>query len=176
MSSSTTTKAPRVLINSALNLRHFLRRQQVLQLYRSFLRELHGIDKSVANELRKQIREGFTTNRHVKNSNDIKNLINEGNRQLQFVRTYVGTARRSTPTNASTVTTEGSLSSQHNTIQTMMLGKGNSVTKETREQQINNSIINPLVDTNNVKNTSWVGTGEPDDIRGRVGEGWPWKR
>jgi len=175
--STTTPKAPRALINSALNLRHFLRRQQVLQLYRSFLRELHGIDRTVALELKKQIRDGFSSNQHVKNANDIKNLINEGNRQLQFVRTYVGTARRTNPSTTALGTT--------NPLLTMPLGKGIGITKETREQQIKNSVINPLEDKNtnylgsdtgNVKNTSWVGTGEPDDIRGRIGEGWPWKR
>ena len=31
----------------------------------------------------------------------------------------------------------------------------------------------PIIDTTDTSG-SWVGTGAPDDVRGRVGAGWPW--
>lgn len=78
----------------ALGLRDFIHRSKVLTQYRQFMRELVGIDPATASELRAQIRDAFEKNRHEKNLANRKAALAEGTRQLQFLRTYVGTARR----------------------------------------------------------------------------------
>lgn len=112
-----------------LNLRDFMHRSRVLALYRSFLRELVGLDPSAAQEMRGQIREGFRKHIGETNKANQKSLMNDASRELQFVRTYVGTARRAR--------------------QAAGVGQDES---------------------------SWVGTGEEWDVRGRIGNDWAWER
>ncbi len=76
------------------SLRDFLHRSKVLSQYRTFLRELVGLDKTTATEIRVQIREAYEMQRSEKNLANRKAALQEGARQLQFLRTYVGTTRR----------------------------------------------------------------------------------
>ena len=86
--------ASRLRGGAALGLRDFIHRSRVLSQYRMFMRELVGIEAGTAAELRAQIREAFEKNRDEKNLANRKAALAEGTRQLQFLRTYVGTARR----------------------------------------------------------------------------------
>lgn len=116
----------RRLPKDALTLRDFLHKSQVLKQYRAFLRELRGLDPSVAVELQSQIRESYRKHTEEKNRANMKSLLAEGERQLVFLKSFIGTARKVDPA---------------------------SITQ-----------MEP----------TWVGTGQGDDIRGRIGEGWPW--
>lgn len=113
-------------LDNALSLRDFLHRSKVLTQYRNFMRELRGIDETASKELRARIREGFKANKAEKDKANRAAMLLEGTRQLQFVRTYVGTAKR-----------------------------GEAVAGAEGE--------------------SWVGSGgDPEDVKGRLGHGWPW--
>jgi hypothetical protein len=78
----------------ALGLRDFIHRSRVLALYRSFMRELVGLDPAAGAEMRARVREGFVKHAAETNKAAQKALLADGARELQFVRTYVGTARR----------------------------------------------------------------------------------
>lgn len=117
----------RRLPSTTLSLAEFIHRSKVLQQYRSFLRELRGVDVAAAAELRDQIRASFKKHKDERNRAQRAQLLSEGARQLIFVRTYVGTARKA----QQAAGVEG------------MPG-------------------------------TWVGSGDVHDVRGRIGEGWPW--
>jgi hypothetical protein len=147
----------------SLNLRDFMRRGQVLSQYRSFQRELRLLPAKSASrvELAQKIREGFQQNKNEKDRAAVKAMLTEGTRQLQFLRTYAGTARRGSGVRDS---------SSSNMVST---SSGSSATLgETT------STVSAVLGTDEVggasPNKSWVGTGDKDDIRGRVGVGWPW--
>jgi hypothetical protein len=119
---------PRLSASSAPSFRDFLHRTRVLQQYRSFLRELRGLDERLVRDLRGQVREGFRKGAATATTGAAKQAaLTEGTRQLQMLRTYAGGARKHAE-NAASMGIRG----------------------------------------------SWVGTGTPDDVRGRVGVAWPW--
>lgn len=124
--SQTMSGVRRRLPKDALSLRDFLHKSQVLKQYRAFLRELQGLDPTTVAELHKQIKDAYRENANERNRANMKALLAEGERQLVFVRSYIGTARKVDPAT---------------------IGK---------------------------TDPTWVGTGDDDDIRGRIGEGWPW--
>ena len=105
----------------ALSLRDFMQRSRVLSLYRAFLRELHGIDTAAVADMRRQISEAFR--RNAGDRAGARGHLAEGERQLQFVKSYVSTARAGAE-----------------------------------------------------MGSTWVGTGEAFDQKGRLGAGWPWGR
>jgi hypothetical protein len=86
----------RVLPRGALGLRDFLHRSRVLAQYREFMRELRclGPDSTAAKEMREQIREGFAKYAGERNRASQRQLLADGARQLQFLRSYVSTAQR----------------------------------------------------------------------------------
>ena len=154
------------LSGTSLNLRDFMRRGQVLSQYRSFQRELRLLPAKSASrvELAQKIREGFQQNKNEKDRAAVKAMLTEGTRQLQFLRTYAGTARRGSGVRDN--------SSSSNMVSN---SSGSSATLgETT------STVSAVLGTDEVggtsPNKSWVGTGDKDDIRGRVGVGWPWGR
>ena len=75
----------------ALSLRDFMNRSRVLSLYRAYMRELHGIDTRAIVELKKTVRDTFK--RHASDRAGARGHLAEGERQLQFVKSYVSTAR-----------------------------------------------------------------------------------
>ena len=82
------------LPKATLSLRDFIHRSTVLTLYRDFMRELRGLDPVVLQEMRSEIRREFAKNKNETSKAARKSCLQEGNRQLQFLRTYAGTARR----------------------------------------------------------------------------------
>ncbi|XP_035176157.1 LYR motif-containing protein 2 [Oxyura jamaicensis] len=68
----------------ALTLRQFLRRQQVLQLYRKVLRALRDVPAEADRRyLQEWAREEFRRNKDATEEDAIRMMITQGNRQLQ---------------------------------------------------------------------------------------------
>jgi len=78
-----------------MNLRDFMNRSRVLSLYRSYMRELYGIDTRAVAELKRTVRDTFK--RHASDRAGARGHLAEGERQLQFVKSYVSTARAGSP-------------------------------------------------------------------------------
>ena len=121
MLSSSARRAGLGVKGPMLGLRDFMHRSRVLSLYRAFMRELHGVDTNAVVEMRRSVREAFRRNAGDRAGS--KGHLAEGERQLQFVKSYVSTARVG-----------------------VQMG------------------------------SSWVGTGEAFDQKGRLGDGWPWAK
>jgi hypothetical protein len=102
-----------------LSLRDFMQRSRVLSQYRAFLRELHGLDSAAAKEMRAQV--GAAFRERAGDRSGARAHLAEGERQLQFVKSYCSTARAGA-----------------------------------------------------AMGSSWVGTGDAFDQKGRLGSGWPW--
>ncbi|NXF36159.1 LYRM2 protein, partial [Nyctibius bracteatus] len=69
---------------SALTLRQFLRRQQVLQLYRKILRAIRDVPAEVDRHyLKDWAREEFRRNKDATDEDAIRMMITQGNMQLQ---------------------------------------------------------------------------------------------
>ncbi|XP_062428748.1 LYR motif-containing protein 2 [Rhea pennata] len=68
----------------ALTLKQFLRRQQVLQLYRNMLRAVREVPAEADRRyLREWVREEFRRNKGAAEEDAIRMMIAQGNRQLQ---------------------------------------------------------------------------------------------
>ncbi|XP_014820065.1 PREDICTED: LYR motif-containing protein 2 [Calidris pugnax] len=68
----------------ALSLKQFLRRQQVLQLYRSILRAIREVPAEADRRyLRDWAREEFRRNKNATEEDAIRMMITQGNMQLQ---------------------------------------------------------------------------------------------
>jgi hypothetical protein len=118
-------------LGDVLPLKVFIRRQQVLNLYRTLVREGKRADLHLGgNDIVKQIKEEFNNNRGVTNASLISSLIVDGSRQVEALRA---------------------------------IGKGAGGTGTgTGAEEYDSS--------------SWINSGDDDDVRGRVGEQWPWSR
>ncbi|NXQ92450.1 LYRM2 protein, partial [Nyctibius grandis] len=69
---------------SALTLRQFLRRQQVLQLYRKILRAIRDVPAEADRHyLKDWAREEFRRNKDATDEDAIRMMITQGNMQLQ---------------------------------------------------------------------------------------------
>uniref|UniRef100_A0A8C6VEC3 LYR motif-containing protein 2 n=1 Tax=Naja naja TaxID=35670 RepID=A0A8C6VEC3_NAJNA len=69
---------------TALSLKQFLRRQQVLQLYRKILRTIRQIPNEADRRyMRDWAREDFKKNKETTDEDTIKMMITHGNLQLQ---------------------------------------------------------------------------------------------
>jgi hypothetical protein len=42
--------------------------------------------------------------------------------------------------------------------------------------RLRHELLAPVLAPEPAPTTSWVGSGDKDDLRGRTGEGWPWSR
>jgi hypothetical protein len=159
------------LPKAALGLRDFLRRGAVLAQYRSFLREVRGVeDPSSRREMRAQIRSGYEANRLERSPANIKAALTEGARQLQFLRSYAGTARRgpSPPATAKGAGVGAGAGAGSGGQQGHGHSHGGVPCSGDHSHDGGDFGEKPKAEE------SWVGTGEPDDIRGRLGDGWPW--
>lgn len=136
----------------ALSLRDFVHRSAVLTSYRAFLRELRGLPRAAADDLRAQVRRGFAAplegGAHGAGQGAAraaaKARLAEADRQLHFLRVYAGTARAGAgargggpPAAAGAPGPAGGAGAP---------GGGDT----------------------------WVGSGDGDDVRGRLGQQWPW--
>lgn len=75
-------------IKSALNLKQFILRQEVLKLYRTLYRTINKIpDESSKKDLKSWLRDDFEKNRNKSEEIDIKMLIQHGNRSLTELKT-----------------------------------------------------------------------------------------
>ncbi|KAM6467124.1 LYR motif-containing protein 2 [Python bivittatus] len=69
---------------TALSLKQFLRRQQVLQLYRKILRTIRQVPSEADRRyMRDWAREDFKRNKEATDEDTIKMMITQGNLQLQ---------------------------------------------------------------------------------------------
>ncbi|XP_015672869.1 LYR motif-containing protein 2 [Protobothrops mucrosquamatus] len=69
---------------TALSLKQFLRRQQVLQLYRKILRTIRQIPNEADRRyMRDWAREDFKKNKEATDEDTVKMMITQGNLQLQ---------------------------------------------------------------------------------------------
>lgn len=81
------SKLPR----SALNLKQFMLRQEVLKLYRTIFRTIrHVPDQSSQRELREWARADFRANKHQTDELAIKMLMQHANRSLKELQTSLG--------------------------------------------------------------------------------------
>ncbi|RYH13883.1 LYR motif-containing protein [archaeon] len=75
------------ILGETLPLRFFIRRKQVLSLYRNLIRNATRVhDESVQRDIISQIRTDFRRNAHVQDSLVIKSLIQEGNSNLKILQ------------------------------------------------------------------------------------------
>ncbi|XP_019393296.1 PREDICTED: LYR motif-containing protein 2 [Crocodylus porosus] len=75
------------LLPAALSLKQFLRRQQVLQLYRRILRAIREVPTEDDRHYLKQwAREEFKRNKDATEEDTIKMMITHGNMQLQELK------------------------------------------------------------------------------------------
>ncbi|XP_055531584.1 LYR motif-containing protein 2 [Wyeomyia smithii] len=76
------------LPKSALSLKQFMLRQEVLKLYRTIFRTIRLVpDASSRQELREWARSDFRANKHQTEEIAIKMLIQHGNRSLKELQT-----------------------------------------------------------------------------------------
>lgn len=87
------TPRPRALVGAALSLRDFINRSRVLTQYRSFLRELRGVEKGASRDLLTQVRDSFKRDKGERDRARCRALMAEGEKQLVLLRTYAGSTR-----------------------------------------------------------------------------------
>lgn len=136
------------------------------------MRELQGIDARVASELREQIRQKFKESKADKNRTEIVAKMTDAQRELQFLRQYVGTARWKL-TEAPPGTMFGSSASS---LQPPLLPSSSSpfVTPgKTQAQAACGHDHSPGEACST--GDSWVGSGSAEDVKGRLGDIWPWQ-
>ncbi len=109
-------------IKDTLPLKEFMRRAQVLNLYRAMNRAARRVsDANLRQSLCTEIRNSFRQNQQLRDSMSLKSTLIDANRQLKQLRTM-------------------------------------------GEQSVANGP------------GTWLGESTEDDVRGRVGTGWPWMR
>ncbi|XP_062561900.1 LYR motif-containing protein 2 [Armigeres subalbatus] len=86
------------LPKSALSLKQFMLRQEVLKLYRTIFRTIRQVpDESSRQELRQWARADFRANMHQSEELAIKMLMQHANRSLKELQTSLGLSGVSTP-------------------------------------------------------------------------------
>ncbi|PNF43441.1 LYR motif-containing protein 2 [Cryptotermes secundus] len=79
---------------ATMTLKQFMLRQQVLKLYRSFLRAIRDVpDEESRKELLEWARSDFKNNKHHTDEYAIKMLISHGERQLKQLQQNVAFSR-----------------------------------------------------------------------------------
>ncbi|GAB9475304.1 Complex 1 lyr protein [Globisporangium polare] len=139
------------------SLQYFLNRSNVLTQYRQFLRTTIPLEADVRRDVRKQIRDGFENYRHLEDDNHVGRLLRQSKDQLKMVSDLVDTAtakQRLASTSAASP----------------------AATTTAKKVELHNMVQNSSSSTSSTKDT-WMDAQEdnPDDVKGRVGTGWPWK-
>ncbi len=75
------------------SLKAFIRRAQVLSLYRSVWRKTKPLEATQRMEIRQHARQSFEATRHVSDLQQVSYLITEGKRQIEWVETSINMAR-----------------------------------------------------------------------------------
>ncbi|KAF1336488.1 Complex 1 lyr protein, partial [Globisporangium splendens] len=140
------------------SLQYFLNRSNVLAQYRQFLRTTIPLEPDVRADVRKQIRDGFEAYRDLDDENHVGRLLRQSKDQLKMVSDLVDTAVARQRVSTSPVVSSASA------------GVPPKMTLRVPDHD-------SMVHRTNNKDT-WMEQGandNPDDVKGRVGTGWPWK-
>uniref|UniRef100_K3XAH8 Complex 1 LYR protein domain-containing protein n=1 Tax=Globisporangium ultimum (strain ATCC 200006 / CBS 805.95 / DAOM BR144) TaxID=431595 RepID=K3XAH8_GLOUD len=150
----TNAAAPKRVYKS---LQYFLNRSNVLAQYRQFLRTTIPLEPDVRTDVRKQIRDGFEMYRDLDDDNHVGRLLRQSKDQLKMVSDLVDSAvARQRIVTSPTASSAG--------VPPKM-----ALRVPEHDSMVHRSSSN--------KDT-WMEQGEndnPDDVKGRVGTGWPWK-
>jgi len=187
----------RALPPATLSLRDFIRRGEVLALFRDFQRALRALPRRSAprEELAARVRAGFAAGKAERDRGAARAMMGDARRQLLFVRTAVGTARQaevaepppragggsSAGADDAAVAHKHEHSHAHAHAHAHAHGHahaaGAAVPGEGAARRGAEAALAPAVSAPPPPAAaSWVGTGDKDDVRGRTGEGWPWGR
>lgn len=139
------------LADDAKSLQYFLNRSRVLSQYREFLRMTSPLESDVRNDVRAQIRAGFEMYRDVSDEKKVSGvLLRQAREQLKMVEDLVDTAvaRQRVAENAAAAAAQSN--GVRRPAETWMdaAAEDTQVNEEEKDTQ--------------------------DDIKGRMGVGWPW--
>lgn len=83
-------RVPKVQLNSALSLGHFIQRTKVLALYRSIIRSSRNIpDSHTRRETILYVKNEFNSNQNVKDLKQIRYLVSTGKSQWQRAEKFL---------------------------------------------------------------------------------------
>jgi hypothetical protein len=128
------------------SLQYFLNRTAVLQQYREFLRTTQPLAADVRLDVRRQIRAGFDACRHEQDERRVSLLLRQARDQLKMVSDLVDTA----------------------------------VAQQRRDSERDWKKGGWAAKPKTAAEDTWLDTPSDDkdgkeDVKGRVGTGWPWK-
>ena len=135
------------------------------------MRELQGIDVRVASELRSQIRQKFNESKADKNRASVVAKLTEAQRELQFVRQYVGTARWK----VSGIPTGGTMFGSGATSLGASSATSSTGTGHNHSHGDCSAEGHSHGPATGAVDGSWIGTGHAGDVKGRIGDVWPWQ-
>ncbi|TMW69557.1 hypothetical protein Poli38472_001713 [Pythium oligandrum] len=130
------------------SLQYFLNRSAVLAQYRQLLRITKPLERDVRRDVRQQIRASYEMYRHVEDETQASNLLRQGKEQVKHVSDLVDSA----------------VARQR-------------LVEETAQAKAKASVV-----VSSTSKATWTdaASGEDDDdqedVRGRLGTGWPWKK
>ncbi|GMF29303.1 unnamed protein product [Phytophthora lilii] len=139
----------RALAPEVKSLQYFLNRSAVLNQYREFLRTTKPLAADVRLDVRRQIRAGFDASRHEQDERRVSLLLRQARDQLKMVSDLVDTA----------------LAQQRGAAERDWK-KGDWAASQ------------PAAAADTWMDTSTDAKDDGDgkeDVKGRVGKGWPWK-
>lgn len=81
-------------IKAALPLHLFIRQRQIIQLYRTLLKESNRIsDSSVSNEIKNQVKTEFRAHQFLKDNNAIKSSIQKARNSVKLIEDMTRSSR-----------------------------------------------------------------------------------
>ncbi|RLO02506.1 hypothetical protein DYB28_014423 [Aphanomyces astaci] len=141
------TPTSRVGGGAALSFAYFVNRSQVLKQYRLFLREIRPLARDTRLEVQHTIRAKFDATRHETNPTEVKRHLAYGHSQMQHVRELVNSVS-STP---------------------MKSSRPSSPAPPKPSVSLAGTWTDAPAAADDVNESQ-------EDIKGRVGKGWPWSR
>ena len=164
-------RAARRILPPALSLADFIHRSRVLAQYRAFLRALDGVEGAAAVEARTSVRAAFARGAAVTDRADARGLLAEGERELATLRGSTGTVRagagRVPPPPAAPGCGGGS--SAGSSSSGSGVGSGGSVPGRAPPGAAAALAAAPPL-------SPAAAAAAIDDVKGRMGQGWPWSR
>lgn len=153
------------------SLQYFLNRASVLAQYREFLRTTRPLAPDTRRDVRRQIRAGFESQRLEADDQRVSQLLRSARDQLKMVSDLVDTATARQRLGAVAAAAGSSATigaAQSPAARTTLTMKETTPTRPELRSVINHSA--------GAQETWTEQTGsDPDDVKGRVGTGWPWK-
>ncbi|TYZ66094.1 hypothetical protein PybrP1_013018 [[Pythium] brassicae (nom. inval.)] len=141
------------------SLQYFLNRASVLTQYREFLRTTRPLAPDTRRDVRRQIRAGFEAQRLEADDQRVSQLLRGAREQLKMVSDLVDTATAR---------------------QRLGVAVGSDTTSQSPAPKAEATMrpeLRSVVSHSAGAQETWteqVGS-DPDDVKGRVGTGWPWK-